>query len=88
METPDRLTRTTVSPSRHADQQASLGMVVDAAVLRLFSDSLVNPPPSGDYDDLGKQMADRVLGHVYEHDAGMTGVVRAYLADHQGTTPV
>lgn len=48
-------------------------------ILNLFDDYLAHPAAPGDREHAGTAIGDKVLGHVMEHDARMTGMVRDYL---------
>lgn len=47
-------------------------------ILKLFDDYFAQPAADG-ADERGRTIGDRVLGHVMEHDAQMTRMVRDYL---------
>lgn len=48
-------------------------------ILQLFEDYFAHPPAADDHDRLGRLIGDKVLGHLIDHDAHMTDMVREYL---------
>ena len=51
-------------------------------VLKLFEDYLAHPVATSEYEQFGKVISDKVLGHIIEHDLKMTKMYQAKLAGH------
>jgi hemerythrin len=56
-------------------------------VLKLFRDTLENPPGPDDCEHLSKLIGDKVLGHIMEHDIPLAASIRKYLAENAVRAP-
>jgi len=51
-----------------------------SGILKLFQDYFDQPPESGDHEQLGKLIGDRIFTHVIDYDIHMADTVKRHLA--------
>ncbi len=56
--------------------------IVHKGVLKVFEDYFCNPPLADEFDNFGKSVSDKVLGHLMAHDARLAHSIRKYLAEN------
>lgn len=72
-----------MSMVRHQDLPQHKKM--HGGVLKLFTDYFAHPPEPETYAGFVSLLAEKVLGHIMDHDVPMTAQIKSYLPTLQGT---